>query len=900
MSATNNTTSNTNKVSADKQLDNIPDELKERDQWLHWGGIESKQPHWDGNIGISWSDPDDWHSFEEAVKIAREKGYGIGYVTATDSTNYDDGEYGVIDIDGGIADDGRLKDWVPTIERFVDEFYVEYSPSGTGIHIPFKGDLPSWWKDGQIGDHEGIDMLGNKFCTFTGDTEDAENPVADIDITPWLIEAYKAIHGEYPETAQAGSSGSESPDYDDDGLDDEMVAEALDHLDPDCTYSEWRDIAFAVHDYDSSSNGQSLFEDWSRGGEKYDRKAERQIETIWSNASQGSGITVATLVYKAQQNGWEPDFPTPNSGGETIPEGVVTPLHEHEGEYCTWDSNGDEPTRKTVTTYTIETNAILIDPTTGDKQLDLTIKPASDVESEYEVVVSPTVFNELRQYKKEIQTGTTTAFQGSTGDLNHIRQIVAHQTAPHRIATTKIGLQQGELVTPDGVYTGDDEDPQQRYVPTGNAIDSKWTLEDLDGFDEDEVQAIIELLPQTRDSERFLPILGWMHAALYTPQIREWEDEIPLVGVDADTGAGKTSIIGFMMKCLGMDGTPLSAQDTKFSLIKHLSASSSIPVWLDEYKPSDMQQYKLDGMQDLLRKTTRGGDETRGNADKTQERYNLSAPVILSGEQAIQGAAEQRRMVRTQLKKSSTEAGSDTARAWAQLNGGSYETSTGVEYCEGYDPHQYARAIHQFVLNSDMDQYEESWQTAQTHIYDLLSDHNIAGINGIELVALTMVKWGIAVYRMFAHEHGAEPPITDEDVEQSLLYLAHQMGEGNRTSHLEEFLALVNDVARAGELDLDEDYAVVNAGQEGEQLLLKLRPVHQKVTAYVNQNGLSGYDLLNDPNDYRSRLADAAENGTLVVDTSKYHRKVNRAIALDMRTLEETIDDFDSTNFIDG
>ena len=128
--------------------------------------------------------------------------------------------------------------------------------------------------------------------------------------------------------------------------------------------------------------------------------------------------------------------------------------------------------------------------------------------------------------------------------------------------------------------------------------------------------------------------------------------------------------------------------------------------------------------------------------------------------------------------------------------------------------------------------------------------------------------------------------------------LAHQMGESNRTSHLEEFLALVNDVAREGELDLDEDYTIVNAGQEGEQLLLKLRPVHQKVTAYVNQNGLSGYDLLNDPNDYRSRLSDAAENGTLVVDTSKYNRAINRAIALDMDTLEETIDDFDSTHFI--
>lgn len=898
MSANTSTTSNTKKVSTNEQLENIPDELKNRDQWLLWDtDSDRKQPHWRGDKTISWSDPDDWHSFEEAIEAAQEQdSWEIGYITATENDGYDDGEYGVIDIDGGVLDNGSLKEWVPSIERFEDNTFIEYSPSGTGLHIPFKGEVPDWWRDGQIGDHEGVDVLANKFCTFTGDTRGQATGIAEIDVTPWLLEAYKAIHGEYPDEIQ-NNTGSSSDSFDDgETLDDEMVEEALDHLNSDCHYEDWRDIGFAVHDYDSTSNGQSLFENWSRGSEKYDKEAERQINYIWDNASQGNGITVATLVHKAQQNGWEPEYPTPENEAETIPNEIVTPIHEHEGEYCKWSSNGDEPVRQTVTTYTIETNAILIDPVTDEKQFDLTIKPASIVEGEYDVVVSPTVFNELRKYKKKIQTGTTTAFQGSASDLNHLRQIVAHQNAPIRIATTKIGLQSGELVTPDGVYTEDGNEPDQRYVPTGNAIDSKWTLDDLGGYDEEEVQQILELLPQTRDSERFLPILGWMHAALYTPHIREWEDEVPLAGVDADTGAGKTSIIGFLMKCFGMDGTPLSAQDTKFSLIKHLSASSSIPVWLDEYKPSDMQQYKLDGMQDLLRKTTRGGDETRGNADKTQERYNLSAPVILSGEQAIQGAAEQRRMIRTQLKKASTEAGSDTAHAWAKLNGGSYESSTGVEYYDGHNPNQYAQAIHQFVLNSDMDEFEQSWQECQTHIYDLLSEHDIGGINGIELVALTMVKWGIAVYRMFAHEVGADAPVTDEEVEEALLYLAHQMGEQNRTSHLEEFLALVNDVARAGELDLDEDYTVINQGQEGEELLLKLRPVHQKVTSFVNQHGLSGYDLLNDPNDYRKRFADA-DNG-LVIDTSKYNRTTGRAVALDMATLEETIDEFDSENFI--
>jgi hypothetical protein len=54
-------------------LDAIPDELQDRDQWLMWDSSADtpRRPHWAGNFSISWSDPDDWHSFEEAVEAAR-------------------------------------------------------------------------------------------------------------------------------------------------------------------------------------------------------------------------------------------------------------------------------------------------------------------------------------------------------------------------------------------------------------------------------------------------------------------------------------------------------------------------------------------------------------------------------------------------------------------------------------------------------------------------------------------------------------------------------------------------------------------------------------------------------------------------------------------------------------
>jgi len=94
----------------------------------------------------------------------------------------------------------------------------------------------------------------------------------------------------------------------------------LSKLDPDAGYNEWRDIAFAVHDYDSGSNGRRLFENWSQSGTKYDDDAERYIEAIWENADAGSEITVATLVQKAKEAGWE----VPSAGGDKSATGDVS------------------------------------------------------------------------------------------------------------------------------------------------------------------------------------------------------------------------------------------------------------------------------------------------------------------------------------------------------------------------------------------------------------------------------------------------------------------------------------------------------------------------------------------------------------------------------------------------
>jgi len=308
----------------------IPDELARRDQWLLWDSRNHRprQPHWDGDHAISWSDPADWRTFGEAVQRTDQRDeWGLGYVCAAENDDHPRGIFAVIDIDSAVDEHGDPKAWVPSLAPFVDRgAYVEWSPSGTGLHIPVAGfERPAWWSDSQIDDHEGIDVLDNKFCTFTGAALDrAGETVVDYGewLDEWLADAYEALTGETAPPRQSGAgpgldafggeTGDQGGDYDgEEWLTEESVADALDHIDPDVAYATWRNIGFALADHFAEATAHRLFESWSRMGSKWDSDAERQAERIIEGADDaGAGdVTIATVVHHAKQGGWEPDPP---------------------------------------------------------------------------------------------------------------------------------------------------------------------------------------------------------------------------------------------------------------------------------------------------------------------------------------------------------------------------------------------------------------------------------------------------------------------------------------------------------------------------------------------------------------------------------------------------------------
>jgi primase-polymerase (primpol)-like protein len=124
----------------------VADTLNVRDlrQWLVWrteerGGEQTKVPY-SPNTGrrADSTAPETWTSHDEAVNAYREHAYdGIGFVF----TPGDD--LCGVDLDKCLdPETGEIEAWASAIIEELDS-YTEISPSGRGVHVLVRGELPA-------------------------------------------------------------------------------------------------------------------------------------------------------------------------------------------------------------------------------------------------------------------------------------------------------------------------------------------------------------------------------------------------------------------------------------------------------------------------------------------------------------------------------------------------------------------------------------------------------------------------------------------------------------------------------------------------------------------------------------------------------------------------------------
>jgi len=107
---------------------NIPAELRKRDEWVTWTRAADGKKVPDGSV----TDPSTWRSFRAALKVLkRGESDGLGFVFTRES--------GLVAID--LDDCFGPTRWGYDVTRALNS-YMEESPSGTGLHIIVKATLP--------------------------------------------------------------------------------------------------------------------------------------------------------------------------------------------------------------------------------------------------------------------------------------------------------------------------------------------------------------------------------------------------------------------------------------------------------------------------------------------------------------------------------------------------------------------------------------------------------------------------------------------------------------------------------------------------------------------------------------------------------------------------------------
>jgi putative DNA primase/helicase len=142
------------------KVENIPEELKARPQWVVWKAVGEKldKVPFCAKSGRKASSTDlmTWSTFEEAFEAYEDGEYaGLGFVFSSADP------YTGIDLDNCVNENGEIAGWAFEIARYFDS-YTELSCTAGGLHIIVRGDLPNRRK----GD---VEVYSSKrFFTMTG------------------------------------------------------------------------------------------------------------------------------------------------------------------------------------------------------------------------------------------------------------------------------------------------------------------------------------------------------------------------------------------------------------------------------------------------------------------------------------------------------------------------------------------------------------------------------------------------------------------------------------------------------------------------------------------------------------------------------------------------------------
>lgn len=206
-------------------------------------------------------------------------------------------EWGVtaLDFDHCVLQSGELH---PDVAAIAAQSYAEWSPSGQGVRVLFKGNLLNRKSfDGDFG-FETFSTKG--FVTLTGNRLDICDVMGNADtiadVTPEVMGLFTRRFGQRADGEAVGHNAEVL------GLTQLEIDRALEAMDPDLGHDDWLHVGMALH-HETRGEGFDIWNDWSERGAKY--PGRDILRQRWDSFGryEGAAVTGRTLVRLALDAG---------------------------------------------------------------------------------------------------------------------------------------------------------------------------------------------------------------------------------------------------------------------------------------------------------------------------------------------------------------------------------------------------------------------------------------------------------------------------------------------------------------------------------------------------------------------------------------------------------------------
>ena len=248
----------------------------------------------------------------------------------------------------------------------------------------------------------------------------------------------------------------------------------------------------------------------------------------------------------------------------------------------------------------------------------------------------PNDFDEVRKFNA-VTNFLAAKFLGTQKNLQDIKAELYEQVPLILKGILSNGLHKKEgewvFVDEEGALRSDGTIRKDLVQIPQEGIRSK--ILEVDPITSEELQTIAPFLLKFNSIEIAASIMGYVGAIFLKERLKqEFNIKFPHLLISGEAGAGKSETVeNIIMPMLSYDSDKQTANGiTTYTAERKISSSNTLPFIINEYKPTQMPQYKVDLISYLLRVAYEDETSIRGRKDLTIQTLKLTAPIILIGE----------------------------------------------------------------------------------------------------------------------------------------------------------------------------------------------------------------------------------------------------------------------------